>query len=79
LSRFRSKNRMTHSETKRMSDPLSGLTPEERSIVNILSYGSPAARQEIIIKLIYLGKIEALQKVYDSMNDAVYAKCVPLA
>lgn len=60
-----------------MSDPFKSLTPEERSIVNILSYGSPAAKQEIFVKIIYMGKPEVLQKVLDSMNDADYYKVMP--
>jgi len=62
-----------------MADSLGNLTPEERSIVNILTYGSAAARQEVFVKLIYIGKLEALQRVYDGMTDAEYWKFVPLA
>jgi len=60
-----------------MADPLKDLTPDERKIVNILSYGSPAAKQEVIIKLIYLGKPEVLAKVLNSMSDADYYKVMP--
>lgn len=59
-----------------MADLPYGLTPEEKSVVNILTYGSVAARQELFVKLIYIGKPEVLQKIYDSMNDADYWKYV---
>ena len=62
-----------------MADSNYALTPEERTVVNILTYGSPAAKQEIFVKLIYIGKIEALQKIYDSLTDAEYWRSVPLA
>lgn len=62
-----------------MSDPFQGLTAEERKVVNTLSYGSIAAKQEIIIKLIYLGKPDILQKVLNSLTDADYYKVIPLA
>lgn len=62
-----------------MADPLSGLTPGEKNVVNILTYGSAAARQEIFVRLIYIENISALQKIYDTMTDADYWKYVPLA
>lgn len=62
-----------------MADPYQGLTQSERNVVNILTYGSAAARQEIFTKLIYIENLPALQKIYDSMTDADYWKYVPLA
>jgi hypothetical protein len=62
-----------------MADQFANLTPEERSVVNILTYGSAAARQELFVRLIYIEKLEALQKIYNAMTDVDYWKYVPLA
>ena len=39
------------------------------SIHNIMTYGSPAAKAEIFVKLIQLENIELLQKAYDQFTD----------
>lgn len=52
---------------------------EETRIANILLYGTPTAKQEIIIKLIYIGHIPALNSVLNAMSDAEYRRVMPTA
>jgi len=52
---------------------------EETRIANILIYGSPAAKQEIITRLIYIENISALTKVLNAMSDPEYRRVVPIA
>lgn len=52
---------------------------EETRIANILLYGTPAAKQEIIIKLIYIGHIPALNSVLNAMTDPEYRRVMPTA
>jgi len=59
------------SETKQYS--------EEVKIANVLLYGSPAAKQEIIVRLIYIENVNALAKVLNAMNDIEYRRVMPTA
>lgn len=52
---------------------------EELSVANILIYGTPAAKQEIIVKLIYIGNVQALDSVLLAMSDQEYNRVMPLA
>ena len=55
------------------------LGSEELQIANILIYGSPSAKQEIFVKMIELGSIDALSKVLNAMSDAEYYRNMPTA
>lgn len=39
------------------------------NIQNIMTYGTASAKAEVIIKLIYMGNPELLQRVYDEFSD----------
>ncbi len=39
------------------------------NIQNVMTYGTPSAKAEIIIKLIYIGNVEVLQKVFAAIPD----------
>lgn len=39
------------------------------SVQNVMTYGTPSAKAEVIIRLIYIGNVEVLQKVYDAIPD----------
>lgn len=55
------------------------LSSQETQIANILLYGSPAAKQEIIIRLIYIENINALSSILNAMSDVEYRRVVPTA
>lgn len=48
-------------------------------IQNVMTYGTPAAKAEVLVKLIYIGNIELLQKVYDSYPTRDLNKFLGLA
>lgn len=52
---------------------------KEISIANVLLYGSPSAKQEVLIKLIYIGNVNALAKVLNSLSDPEYRRVMPTA
>lgn len=57
-------------------------TPSQYSsgnIQNVMTYGTPSAKAEIIIKLIYIGNVEVLQKVYDALTDRELNRIVGFA
>jgi len=54
-------------------------TEQQRLIQNIMTYGTPAAKAEVIVKLIYIGNPELLQKVYDSYSDKELNKFITFA
>ena len=54
-------------------------TSQETQIANILLHGTPAAKQEIIIRLIYIENINALNSVLNAMSDVEYRRVVPTA
>lgn len=39
------------------------------NIQNIMTFGTPSAKAEVIIKLIYIGNPDLLQRVYDQFSD----------
>jgi len=49
------------------------------NIQNIMSYGTPSAKAEVIIKLIYIGNVEVLQRVYDAIPDKELNRIVGFA
>lgn len=49
------------------------------NITNILSYGSPAAKLEVLVKLIYIGNIDVLEGILASFTDAEYYRIIPCA
>ena len=51
----------------------------EQYIANVLLKGTPAAKQEIIIRLIYVENIKVLNSVFLNMSDAEYRRVVPTA
>lgn len=51
----------------------------ENQIAQILLNGTPAAKQEIIIKLIYIENINALNSVLLHMSDVEYRRVMPTA
>lgn len=55
------------------------LYSEENRIASILLNGTPAAKQEIIIKLIYIENINALNSVLLNMSDTEYRRVMPTA
>ena len=62
-----------------MSEMSSKVYTEEAKIANVLIYGSPAAKQEIIIRLIYIENINALSKILNAMPDREYHRVMPTA
>jgi len=62
-----------------MSEMSSKVYTEEAKIANVLIYGSPAAKQEIIIRLIYIENINALTKILNAMSDHEYRRVMPTA
>ena len=62
-----------------MSEMSSKAYTEEAKIANVLIYGSPAAKQEIIIRLIYIENINALTKILNAMSDHEYRRVMPTA
>lgn len=52
---------------------------QEIKIANKLLYGSPAAKQEIIVQLILLGNLRALNSVLLRLNDIEYRRVMPTA
>lgn len=53
--------------------------PAVTSITNIMAYGSPSAKAEIIVKLIYLENPDVLQRVYDSITDKELERIIGFA
>lgn len=54
-------------EGKQMTDQTD--LGHSNSVQNVMAYGTPAAKAEIIARLIYIGNVEVLQKVYDAIPD----------
>lgn len=61
-----------------MAQPNKHSSPESQ-IANVLLYGTPAAKQEIIVRLIYIENINALNSVLNAMSDVEYRRVVPTA
>ena len=68
---------MTHSLKKKMSE--NNLYKEESRVANILLHGTPAAKCEIIVQLVYLGNETILAKVLNAMSDVEYRRVMPTA
>jgi len=47
----------------------SELTAYQQTIQNIMTYGTPAAKAEVFVKLILLDNAELLEKVYNQFSD----------
>ena len=52
---------------------------QQRLIQNIMTYGTPAAKAEVIVKLIYIGNPELINKVFNSYSDKELNKFIGFA
>lgn len=66
-------------EANKSEQKINYLGEEEMKLANILLYGSPSAKQEVLVKLIYMGNANSLTRVLNAFNDNEYNRIVPSA